>query len=472
MLYTFLQSVLTLPLMCILMCSMLELRYPLKKSIPAMVAVVAVITVIDVFLSYKGFPYALLVNFYYLTSTVPTLLCFYILSRNRSFYFLFAYCTECIFAIISNALAAIIGYLITGTDTYLTLFIRILILSVMIWVVRRFIREPFLFVAERKKGWLLYTTFPLLLILMQTFYTFRPAPDIKTDMVLLPYLSWIYPTELAYVVPAILAIIVGYVFVGNAFRSSMLLHEEQQEKHDFQLQAASLASQCETYENAQEKFREIRHDMRHHITIVSSLIGDGHTDQVLDYLSSMGRTFEETRVKQYCLNPVVNSILSVYAETAEKEKIDFHFEVNFPPGAPIDYLDLGVVLSNALENAVHACCLVPEGARRLSLLFKYYGDKLIFEVRNTYTGAIQFDQYGLPVTDKSEHGIGSRSIAAFAKKYHSTLDCMTEDGYFILRILVDNLFTPPLYNLKSLFRMPHLIFQAPAPEGAFFSSFF
>lgn len=87
MLNIFLQSALTLPIMCYLMCSMLELRWPLRKSVAVMFVFMGFITLCDVVLASGSLNYAQIVDFYLFTTTLPALICFFILSKNRGFYF-------------------------------------------------------------------------------------------------------------------------------------------------------------------------------------------------------------------------------------------------------------------------------------------------------------------------------------------------------------------------------------------------
>lgn len=440
MLNIFLQSALTLPIMCYLMCSMLELRWPLRKSVAVMFVFMGFITLCDVVLASGSLNYAQIVDFYLFTTTLPALICFFILSKNRGFYFFFAYFTACIFAQISNILAAMGSWFLTGGNEWLSLFIRILFLFVMAYAVRKFLREPFLFASHYYRWqWAAYAALPLLMMVGQALYTARPEPADVTGMVKLPYLSWLYPSEFGYAALFLLCVLVGYYFIGNTFYTEHRLYQEQQEQQNFKFQAEALAKRCGTYQTAQENTRRIRHDIRHHVTVLTGLLADGKVEDARDYLSRLSDAAGELKVWQYCQNPVVNSVLSVFHEQALAQGITTDFQVEFPTDPPIDPLELGVVLANALENAINACQKVTAAEKRVCLIFRYFGDRLIFQVTNPYAGTIAFDENGEPVAMREGHGNGCRSIAAFSKKYHSTVDYQAENGVFTLCILVDDL---------------------------------
>lgn len=440
MLNAFLQSALTLPIMCYLMCSMLELRYSLKKSAAVMVLFMAFITLCDVLLASGSLSYAEIVDYYLFTTTLPALICFFILSKNRGFYFFFAYLTACIFAQISNILAAMGSWFLTGGSDTAALAIRIFCLLGMACIVRRTLRGPFLFASHYyTKKWAVYIVLPLLLMAGQGLYTARPEPADTSGMVKLPYLSWICPSEFGYTTLFLLAVLAGYLLIGRTFYEEHRFYVERQQQESFRFQAAALAKRCDTYRRAQENTRRLRHDIRHHIQILSGLLADDRTEEAKDYLARLSDTADDLTIRQYCKNPVVNSVLSVFDEQAQADGISTDFQVEFPEKTPVDPLELGVVLSNALENAIHACREVSQTDRKVKLVFRYFGDRLIFQVTNPYAGDIVFDKNGIPITRKAGHGDGCQSIAAFTKKYHSTVDYRAENGMFTLCILVDDL---------------------------------
>ena len=95
-------------------------------------------------------------------------------------------------------------------------------------------------------------------------------------------------------------------------------------------------------------------------------------------------------------------------------------------------------MSNALENAIHACNKQPDGEKRaIRVQGHKAGTQFFFEIANTFTGKVQFDAgTGLPVSKEKGHGVGSKSIAFFAQKYGAALEYSQNENWFHLRLLL------------------------------------
>jgi hypothetical protein len=133
---------------------------------------------------------------------------------------------------------------------------------------------------------------------------------------------------------------------------------------------------------------------------------------------------------------MINAVLSYYMESARKEGIQVSTRLDIPQKLPVDEMELSSALANAMENARNACRLMPPGTEPSIELVCVSRQQFVFECANTFSGRIDFDKKGCPVSRMDEHGIGTKSIAAFARKHNAILDYQTEGGIFRMRILM------------------------------------
>lgn len=213
----------------------------------------------------------------------------------------------------------------------------------------------------------------------------------------------------------------------------------QRQARDSLLQMESLRRDYALLQKKLELGRSYRHDIRHHMLALSSLLRQGEGDAALDYVSRWQGQLAQIEQRSWCHSAVVNAVISAYQAQAEEAGCVLDAEVSLPEEFPFEETDLCVALANALENAVHACRAMPEGApRRIKLELTLAGRRrLTLHTENSCPAPVEFDGGGFPVTPPREgHGQGLRSIAAVAEKYHGMFRCGCADGVFDLRVVL------------------------------------
>ncbi len=131
----------------------------------------------------------------------------------------------------------------------------------------------------------------------------------------------------------------------------------------------------------------------------------------------------------------LNATLSSYFSQAKKAGITLETHLSFPDTLPVDSGEFSVVIANALENAIKACCLLPED-QRVIVCKCIYKPRLMLEISNPCKENIVFSREGIPLSKEKGHGIGTRSIMAFCKKYDALCSFSLEDGRFALKLVL------------------------------------
>jgi len=175
------------------------------------------------------------------------------------------------------------------------------------------------------------------------------------------------------------------------------------------------------------------------VNILHQLIEDEEYDMAISILDTHLASVEETKVKTYCKNVVINSVLEAAEKDCELRNIPINIQADIPEHLPVQEMELAMVVANILENAMLAterCKKNPQ----VNFLALKKGDKIIFEVTNTFLGKINYDQQNnIPLSSKGEgHGLGMQSIIMFAEKNKAVFDCSDKDGVFIFRLLLQD----------------------------------
>jgi hypothetical protein len=94
------------------------------------------------------------------------------------------------------------------------------------------------------------------------------------------------------------------------------------------IQMEAITQQAKNIHENDEKLRILRHDMRHNVQMLSSLIQTGELSSASLLLAQLNDNLENTRPIVFCKNPVINSSLLVYISRAQKEGIEIISEID------------------------------------------------------------------------------------------------------------------------------------------------
>ena len=81
----------------------------------------------------------------------------------------------------------------------------------------------------------------------------------------------------------------------------------------------------------------------------------------------MQSDIETITPRRYCENELANLLCSSFAEKAQHAGARLDVDARLPQALDISDAELCAVLSNALENALHAVAALPENERTVSL---------------------------------------------------------------------------------------------------------
>lgn len=186
----------------------------------------------------------------------------------------------------------------------------------------------------------------------------------------------------------------------------------------------------QSLEQSMLQVRRLRHDMANHLQTMAAL----DDDAMRVYLNGLIHNPGMDAARKFCENQVVQSILSYKWPQIEENGIKADIKTSIPQKLPIPDLDLCIIFSNCLSNAIEACERLPREQRSLSLRARVDKGLLMLCVENRMSGTLTM-KGGLPRTTKADtvnHGIGLSSIREITQRYHGSLTVSQRGDQFIL----------------------------------------
>lgn len=202
----------------------------------------------------------------------------------------------------------------------------------------------------------------------------------------------------------------------------------QSANHLMEKSISFLQSYAQLLQDNGKEMSIFRHDLRHRILALHGLLQRGQTEDALALLESAHEDLERTATHPYCLNPIINAIISIYFEKAKELSVRTSHKISFPQSLPSIESPLAYVLANLLENALQASATMPKEKRTVDLTLLMKGNQIALSIVNQYDAPIRFDENGYPKTDKEGHGFGMVSIARFLDAHQAYKNFTQEDG--------------------------------------------
>ncbi len=214
---------------------------------------------------------------------------------------------------------------------------------------------------------------------------------------------------------------------------------EQKAEIERQEQIVRIAVEQQARELVDMKEREletrlVRHDLRHLLDNLAMAIQQDDKEGALRMISGFTNQMQAPSLQRYCTFDTINYVLSNYAGKCKALGVDAQFTVALQT-LTVDEALLAPILSNALENALHVQKQLPPAKRRITLMLKNSGDKLLFSLRNPYRNRPVFVD-GIPVSKEEGHGYGTQSIRYLTDREGGKCHFSVQDDEFVLRVIL------------------------------------
>lgn len=195
------------------------------------------------------------------------------------------------------------------------------------------------------------------------------------------------------------------------------------------------------YENLKEKIaetRHARHDLRHHVAVMTGYLSNGELEKLREYLIGYGRSMPEDSSDIFCNNYAVNLLLTYFAQQAKENGIDFAVHADIPSESGISESDLSALIGNLLENALDACCAQKRGDKRIVFRGRSENGSLLITVDNTYDGEIRQDRDGAFLSAKhNKPAVGLESVSHIAARCGGVFRANWHDGIFYASVRLE-----------------------------------
>ena len=347
-------------------------------------------------------------DFYLLFTQIPLYILLFIVTRYRGIKLIFLYLSITIF---SSAAMFLCSFIVYFTQMPIVGVIPSYVL--LIWFSYRFLKKPFYSILEyadsKLVGWL--SILPVLHYVYNYYTTryhyFTIVTTINQDF-------WERGLTLSITLFSYCLIIIFFKIIQEKSSTDAVQEMISQQLHD-------ATQQLEQLRLAEKQAALYRHDMRHHFNYLNTCISQNKLEEATEYIQQI----------PYSSNESLNLVFSSFQKEAAENQIVFTVDAPAKDFTRFALIDLCKLLYNGLENAIKACLWVEDPKKRYIHIELYEkNNKLCCEISNSYTLEPHFNENGIPLSNRNNHGIGVKSMVYVVNKYHGIYKFSAENNEF------------------------------------------
>ncbi len=268
---------------------------------------------------------------------------------------------------------------------------------------------------------------------------------IATVFVTLVILKCTYELES---IPAILFSAVAILMIASNLVTLFLIYRQKdyvESKARLGFANEQIKNQLAHYEELyryQSEIRTFRHDIKNKLLSVSGLLADGQTQSAIDAIKGEVDFLDEANNGVINSgNPAIDAVLQSKLTIAESKEITLDYSVKISDKINVDLLELGVLIGNALDNAIEAAEGLENGTdKTIFTSIITMGGRIVISVENPVKAEVDTKHIGTAKADKLNHGYGLKSIKTIAQKYGGDVFVSCEGNIFTTSINICNTF--------------------------------
>ena len=192
----------------------------------------------------------------------------------------------------------------------------------------------------------------------------------------------------------------------------------------------------EKVEESQNQIRRLYHDMNNHLYNIQMM--NKSSEDSSDYIVSLQNELKEARKTRVSGNSLFDIIVDEKMNICKNKGIEFDIDVDSKNTGFIKNMDMSSILANILDNAIEACDKMTSNKKYIKLTSMWADDMFVIICENSKENEVKKigDRFITDKLNKSEHGIGIKSVEKSVKNYDGNMMIFCDDNLFKVKIMI------------------------------------
>lgn len=189
-----------------------------------------------------------------------------------------------------------------------------------------------------------------------------------------------------------------------------------------------------------EDFHEEKHNLINELVVLKGSIENDDKESAIRNLNKIIHNCSNAENVSNSGNSTVDAIINFKYTTARENGIEFRLKIFIPDELPIEQCDIGVVLGNAIDNAIEAVRKCKSSKKVIEISMGVKKEAWIIVIKNPYENDIKRDRNGRILSTKTEeyrYGYGLKLIERIVEKYQGEVIIDTKNEKFSLTMVLN-----------------------------------
>ncbi|MDO4272866.1 MAG: GHKL domain-containing protein [Eubacteriales bacterium] len=265
---------------------------------------------------------------------------------------------------------------------------------------------------EDRSFWMLCIT-PFLFLVINVFYVSFFIDNVNNDGFFFIYILVLLTGFLTY--------FITFRAVLDSSQRVMLEADMRNMEHQIRLQAVNYRQLTGNI----EQVRAARHDMRHHLAVLTGYAEGNDMEGLKAYLQEYLESLPDDNEPSICQNYAVDTIVRYYLSRARRAGAEIDVKIVLPQNVGILDIELCIVFGNLFENAAQSIERQKTGKKFINARCSSTEDKIVITLDNSadYQRSIK-------------PGVGLTSVKAVAERYNGGVRFEQEENMYKSSVLL------------------------------------
>lgn len=226
------------------------------------------------------------------------------------------------------------------------------------------------------------------------------------------------------------------ILIFYLYNSLMQFYSVSIEKKMMEQMVEVYANQLDLVRESEDRVKALRHDMKHHIIELQSMLNESESQKVYSYLTDMEKFMLNPKEHVSTGNKEIDGVLNYLLQNAEQVLENMDIKISIPEGIYWKDFNVCVILGNLVDNAIRAAGKSEEKYLKLDIQTKK-GILLIY-IENSYSGEIAKAETKFKTSQKdfAIHGIGLENVKKIIERNGGEMKIDYRNNRFKVKVLL------------------------------------